>query len=714
MGAPEHKEQIPMAGKTSTRKPAAQAASSSDPKSKDLEQFRVNPDGEALRTNQGVKISDNQNTLRAGPRGPSLLEDFIMREKITHFDHERIPERIVHARGSAAHGVFQVYESMSEYTKAAFLQDPAVQTPLYVRFSTVQGPRGSADTVRDVRGFAVKFYTQEGNYDLVGNNMPVFFIQDAIKFPDFVHAVKPEAPNEMPTGGSAHDTFWDFVSLVPESAHMVLWTMSDRAIPRSLRTMEGFGIHTFRFVNAQGKGRFVKFHWRPVLGSYSLLWDEAQKLAGKDPDFHRRDLWEAIERGAFPEFELGVQIIEEEDEHKFDFDLLDPTKLIPEERVPVKIIGKMTLNRNPDNFFAETEQVAFHPGHIVPGIDFSNDPLLQGRLFSYTDTQISRLGGPNFHEIPINRPVCPFVNNQRDAMHRQAINVGQASYEPNSLSGGWPKETDPAASDGGFASYQERVEGTKIRVRSESFADHFSQAALFYNSMSQPEKDHIAAAYQFELGKVTKPDIRARVVNEILANFDADLAAKVAEGLGLPAPKKGTAKLNGPKQSPALSLLNRVKPGIKTCKIALLAASGSDGAAIRQLQQALQGEGAAPMLIAPTLAAIDGMAPDATIGGLPSIMFDAVIVVGGDAGAKTLAQSGDARHFVLEAFKHLKAIAAIGAGRDVLAAAHLPDNADGVATGDDKQAKDVLKAFIKAAEQHRVWSRAAQAETVPA
>ncbi|MFL9962819.1 catalase HPII [Paraburkholderia sediminicola] len=703
-----------MAGKTSTRKPAAQAASANDPKSKDLEQFRVSPDGEALRTNQGVKIADNQNTLRAGPRGPSLLEDFLMREKITHFDHERIPERIVHARGSAAHGVFQVYESMSEYTKAAFLQDPAVQTPVYVRFSTVQGPRGSADTVRDVRGFAVKFYTQEGNYDLVGNNIPVFFIQDAIKFPDFVHAVKPEAPNEMPTGGSAHDTFWDFVSLVPESAHMVLWTMSDRAIPRSLRTMEGFGVHTFRFVNAQGKGRFVKFHWRPVLGSYSLLWDEAQKLAGKDPDFHRRDLWEAIERGDFPEFELGVQIIEEEDEHKFDFDLLDPTKLIPEERVPVKIIGKMTLNRNPDNFFAETEQVAFHPGHVVPGIDFSNDPLLQGRLFSYTDTQISRLGGPNFHEIPINRPVCPFVNNQRDAMHRQAIHVGQASYEPNSLNGGWPKETDPAGSDGGFESYQERVEGTKIRVRSESFADHFSQAALFYNSMSQPEKDHIAAAYQFELGKVTQPDIRARVVNDILANFDADLAAKVAEGLGLPAPKKGTAKLKGPKESPALSLLNRVKPGIKTRKIALLAAPGSDGAAIRQLQQALQGEGAAAMLIAPTLAAIDGMDPDATIAGLPSIMFDAVIVVGGDAGAKTLAQSGDARHFVLEAFKHLKAITAIGAGREVLAAAHLPDNADGVATGDDKQAKDVLKAFIKAAEQHRVWSRAAQAETVPA
>jgi catalase len=714
IGTPEHKESIPMAGKASTQKPAAQAAKANDLKSKDLERNRITPQGEALRTNQGVKIADNQNTLRAGPRGPSLLEDFIMREKITHFDHERIPERIVHARGSAAHGVFQLYESLSEYTKAAFLQDPAVETPVYVRFSTVQGPRGSADTVRDVRGFAVKFYTQEGNYDLVGNNMPVFFIQDAIKFPDFVHAVKPEAPNEMPTGGSAHDTFWDFVSLVPESAHMVLWTMSDRAIPRSLRTMEGFGVHTFRFVNAQGNARFVKFHWRPVLGSYSLLWDEAQKLAGKDPDFHRRDLWEAIERGDYPEFELGVQIVEEADEHKFDFDLLDPTKLIPEEQVPVKIVGKMILNRNPDNFFAETEQVAFHPGHVVPGIDFTNDPLLQGRLFSYTDTQISRLGGPNFHEIPINRPVCPYVNNQRDAMHRQAIHVGQASYEPNSLNGGWPKETDPAAKDGGFDSYQERVESTKIRVRSESFADHFSQAALFYNSMSQPEKDHIAAAYQFELGKVTKPEIRARVVNEILANFDAGLAAKVAEGLGLPAPKKGTAKLVGPKTSPALSLLNRVKPGIRTRKIALLAAPGSDGAAIKQLQQALRGEGATPMLIAPTLAEIDGIAPDATIAGLPSVMFDALIVVGGAAGAEALALSGDVRHFVLEACKHLKAIAALGAGRDVLAAAQLPDHADGVVTGDDKQRADVLKAFIEAAEQHRVWSRAAQVESVPA
>ncbi|EUC13313.1 UNVERIFIED_ORG: catalase [Burkholderia sp. CF145] len=700
-----------MANNQRNQQPSAPAE---DLKSKDLERSRARPQNEALRTNQGVKIADNQNTLRAGPRGPSLLEDFIMREKITHFDHERIPERIVHARGSAAHGVFQVYEPMTEYTKAAFLQDPSVQTPVYVRFSTVQGPRGSADTVRDVRGFATKFYTSEGNYDLVGNNMPVFFIQDAIKFPDFVHAVKPEAPNEMPTGGSAHDTFWDFVSLVPEATHMVLWTMSDRAIPRSLRTMEGFGVHTFRFVNAKGVSRFVKLHWRPVLGSYSLLWDEAQKLAGKDPDFHRRDLWEAIERGDYPEFELGVQIIEEKDQDSFGFDLLDPTKLVPEEIVPVKIIGKMTLNRNPDNFFAETEQVAFHPGHVVPGIDFSNDPLLQGRLFSYTDTQISRLGGPNFHEIPINRPVSPNINNQRDGMHRQTINVGQASYEPNSVSDAWPKETDPAAKDGGFESYAEPMEGTKIRVRSESFADHFSQAALFYQSMSDVEKEHIALAYQFELGKVTKPGIRARVVNEILANFDAGLAATVAEGLGLPKPGKGARPAGKQKPSPALSLLNRGVPGIKTRKIAVLAAPGSDGAAIKSVQAALKSQGATPLLVAPTLAPIDGMNPDATISGMPSIMFDGVVVVGGAQGAKALAQSGDARHFVLEAFRHLKAIAATGAGKDVLSAAHLPEKGDGVFIGDDGKVDAVLKPFIEALGQHRVWSRRQMAETVPA
>lgn len=685
-----------------------------DRKSQDLEPYRSKPQGEALRTNQGVRIADDQNTLRAGARGPSLLEDFIMREKITHFDHERIPERVVHARGSAAHGVFRVYESMAEYTKAAFLQDPAKETPVYVRFSTVQGPRGSADTVRDVRGFAVKFYTDEGNYDLVGNNMPVFFIQDAIKFPDFVHAVKPEAPNEMPTGASAHDTFWDFVSLVPESAHMVAWLMSDRAIPRSFRTMEGFGVHTFRFVNAQGVARFVKLHWRPVLGSYSLLWDEAQKIAGHDPDFHRRDLWEAIERGDYPEYELGVQIIEARDQHAFGFDLLDPTKLIPEETVPVKLIGKMTLNRNPDNFFAETEQVAFHPGHLVPGIDFTDDPLLQGRLFSYTDTQLSRLGGPNFHELPINRPVCPFANLQRDAMHRQTIDVGQASYEPNSLNGGWPKETDPAGRDGGFDSYPETVEGAKVRVRSGSFADHFSQAALFYQSMSDVERRHIRDAYRFELGKVTRPEIRARVVDEILARFDAGLAAEVAEGLGLPPPPASAPAIVAQPLSPALSLLTRGKRSVRSRKVALVATPGADTRLIERVRRALTDARAVPVLVAPTLARIGELTPEATLAGMPSVMFDAVFVCGGDGDGRDLVHSSDARHFLQEAFKHLKAIAAVGSGRQLLGAAHLPEQGDGVCVGHAADLDQVVAKFFDALSEHRVWSREPLAQGVPA
>ena len=425
----------------------------------DLEQNTSDATGAFLTTNQGLKINDNQNSLKAGERGATLLEDFILREKITHFDHERIPERIVHARGSAAHGFFELYDSMSAFTKAGFLQKPGTKTPVFVRFSTVAGSRGSTDLARDVRGFSVKFYTEEGNYDLVGNNMPVFFIQDAIKFPDLIHAVKPEPNNEIPQAASAHDTFWDFISLMPESMHMIMWAMSDRAIPRSLRMMEGFGVHTFRLINESGKAVFVKFHWKPLLGVHSVAWDEAQKISGKDSDFHRRDLWEAIESGNYPEWEFGVQIVPEKDEHKYPFDLLDPTKLIPEEMVPVKIIGKMTLNRNPDNFFAETEQVAFHPGHLVPGIDFSNDPLLQGRLFSYTDTQLSRLGSTNFHEIPINRPVNAMHNNQRDGHMRQTINTGRVSYQPNTLGGGCPFQAK--AAEGGFVSYNERIDAKK-------------------------------------------------------------------------------------------------------------------------------------------------------------------------------------------------------------------------------------------------------------
>ncbi|AMT86595.1 catalase [Pseudomonas atacamensis] len=683
-----------------------------------LEEFRSDATGQALRTNQGVKIADNQNTLKAGPRGPSLLEDFIMREKITHFDHERIPERIVHARGTGAHGFFQTYENHAALTKAGFLQDPGKKTPVFVRFSTVQGPRGSGDTVRDVRGFAVKFFTDEGNFDLVGNNMPVFFIQDAIKFPDFVHAVKPEPHNEIPTGGSAHDTFWDFVSLVPESAHMVIWAMSDRAIPKSLRSMQGFGVHTFRLINAEGKSRFVKFHWRPTAGTCSLVWDEAQKLAGKDTDYHRRDLWEAIEMGDYPEWELGVQIVEEENEHDFDFDILDPTKIIPEEIVPITPLGKMTLNRNPDNFFAETEQVAFCPGHIVPGIDFSNDPLLQGRLFSYTDTQISRLGGPNFHELPINRPVAPFHNGQRDAQHRTTIDKGRASYEPNSIDGGWPKETPPAAQDGGFESYPERIDAAKIRQRSESFSDHFSQARLFFNSMSDHEKEHIIAAYSFELGKVEREFIRAREVNEILANIDLTLAKRVAENLGLPAPAKGTVEVRKTslEQSPALSQANLLPGNIKTRKVAILAANGVDAAAIDAMKKALEAEGAHAKLLGPTSAPVktaDGKAlpVDASMEGMPSIAFDAVFVPGGAASITALSGDGVALHYLLEAYKHLKAIALHGEAKQLQDLLKLDADA-GLLQGADVGA--LTKPFFAAIGEHRVWAREPKAKAIPA
>ena len=586
--------------------PSGAGYGSDNAKLDELSPNREESAGEFLSTNQGVRINDNQNSLKAGNRGPTLMEDFILREKITHFDHERIPERVVHARGSGAHGYFEVYESMAEYTKAAFLQDPSTKTPVFVRFSTVAGSRGSTDLARDVRGFAVKFYTQEGNYDLVGNNIPVFFIQDAIKFPDLVHAVKPEPHNEIPQAASAHDTFWDFISLMPESMHMIMWVMSDRAIPRSLRMMEGFGVHTFRFINDSGKARFVKFHWKPLLGLHGVLWDEAQKISGKDPDFHRRDLWEAIENGDFPQWELGVQIVEEKDEHSFDFDLLDPTKIIPEEIVPVQRIGKMTLNRNPDNFFAETEQVAFHTGNIVPGIDFTNDPLLQGRLFSYLDTQLLRLGGPNFHEIPINRPIAPVHNNQRDGFMRQTINRGQTSYEPNSLKGGCPFQAGMDMS--GFNSFAERIDARKIRERSPSFLDHFSQATLFFNSQSEPEQNHIIRALCFELGKVETPPIRERMLF-LLAQVDKGLANRVAEGLGLAVPTKLEKPLNmsipadvDPKrlqpkrvkpeltESPTLSMVenpNFPKESIQTRKVAFLMADGFDDAAVAEMKQAL-------------------------------------------------------------------------------------------------------------------------------
>jgi len=683
-----------------------------------LDAYREDATDQALTTNQGVKIADNQNTLKAGERGPSLLEDFIMREKIMHFDHERIPERIVHARGAAAHGYFQAYEDLSDLTKADFLTDPSKKTPVFLRFSTVQGSRGSADTVRDVRGFAVKFYTDEGNFDLVGNNMPVFFIQDAIKFPDFVHAVKPEPHNEIPQGQSAHDTFWDFVSLTPESAHMVLWTMSDRAIPVAYRAMQGFGVHTFRLVNADGKSHFVKFHWKPVSGVYSLVWDEAQKLAGKDPDYNRRTLWEDIESGDYPEWELGIQVVPEEDEHKFDFDLLDATKIIPEELVPVRPIGKMVLNRNPDNYFAETEQVAFHIGHVVPGIDFTNDPLLQGRLFSYTDTQLLRLGGPNFHEIPINRAVAPVHNNQRDAQHRQTINKGRASYEPNSIDSGWPKETPPAPKGGGFESYPERVEGHKIRNRSESFGDHFSQATLFWNSMSEAEKEHIISAYSFELSKVERMWIRERQVNDILTNIDMTLATRVASNIGVAAPTKPTLAprhLSLPK-SPALSQMNLLSGNIRSRKVAILIANGVDAQAVEAMQAALSKEGAKAKLIAPSatpVTAANGqlLTPDASMQGMPSIAFDAVFLPGGAESSKALAVDGEALHYLLEAYKHLKAIAVLGEAKDIITALRLSAD-DGLLIGDTVD--QIQTGFFLAIANHRVWAREPRVKAIPA
>jgi catalase len=675
-----------------------------------LEEFRVDATGSTLTTTVGVPIADDQNSLRAGERGPSLLEDFALIEKIQHFDHERIPERVVHARGSGAHGFFQVYKSMAGLTRAAFLADPAVKTPVFARFSTVGGSRGSADTVRDVRGFAVKFYTSEGNYDLVGNNMPVFFIQDAIKFPDFVHAVKPEPHNEMPQASSAHDTFYDFCGLTPESAHMVMWLMSDRAIPRSLRMMEGFGVHTYRLINAKGKSTYVKFHWKPVLGMYSLVWDEAQKIAGKDSDFHRRDLWEAIESGAFPEWELGVQTFDDATADSFAFDILDPTKLIPEELVPVRRIGKMTLDRNPDSFFAETEQVAFCTSHVVPGIDFTNDPLLQGRNFSYQDTQLSRLGGPNFNQIPINQAQCPFHNNQRDGIHQMQINVGRASYEPNSLGGNFPKES-PA----GFASFLERIEGDKRRVRADSFKDHFSQARLFWNSQSEIEKQHIIGAFSFELSKVETPAIRERYVADILANIDDRLTAEVSAAIGMRKPAATKARRGSADASPALSMIGtQPTDSIATRKIAILAADGVDGAAIAAMKSALVRAGAVVHVLAPHLGSLKAtggaVAVDHRLVTMPSVVYDAVFVPGGSASIAALRADGDAVHFVSEAFKHAKAMAAAGEGAELLRAAGVPGGVTGVVTGSGPA---LGRAFIAAIAQHRAWDRAGLA-AVPA
>jgi catalase len=695
-------------------------------KNEQLSPFRVVHDGERLTTNQAVPLSHTDDSLKAGSRGPTLMEDFHFREKMTHFDHERIPERVVHARGFGAHGYFQVYKPMAEFTRANFLQDPSKKTPVFVRFSTVVGSRGSADTVRDVRGFATKFYTEEGNYDLVANNIPVFFIQDAIKFPDVVHSIKPEPHNEIPQASAAHDTFWDFVVNTPETAHMILWLLSDRAIPRSYRMMEGFGVNTFRFVNKEGKGRFVKLHWKPLLGVHSLVWDESQKLAGKDPDYHRRDLWDAINKGDFPEYELAVQMLDEEDEFKFDFDILDPTKFWPEEEVPLQRIGKMTLNRNVDNFFAETEQVAFHAGHVVPGIDFSNDPLLQGRLFSYLDTQLIRLGGPNFHEIPINRPLASVHNNQRDGYHRMSIDHGRVSYFPNSLQGGTPH---PDA-EHGYTHYMEKVAGQKVRERSDSFKDFYSQAKLFWNSMSVAEKQHIIEAFHFEVGGVLDKEIKQRVV-DMFNNVDGQLAVQIAQGIGANPPgTPGGSPVTA--SSPAVSQENTPKSAC-TRKVAILMENGFNYYEVMQVMDSLKQAGLHCEIVSKyqgMLTSVEGpqLEVNKNYASTGSIMYDAVYVTGGRQCVDMLLQQGDALHFVNEAFKHAKAIGATNEGVDLLDASQIKNvptaglhskaqlvNELGVVS--IRNAADMgyfSEKFIEAIAQHRHWIRQAQKELVPA
>jgi catalase len=683
-----------------------------------LDRARADATGRVLTTNQGVPVADNQHSLKAGLRGPALLEDFILREKITHFDHERIPERIVHARGSGAHGYFECYKSMAEVTRASLFAEPGKRTPVFVRFSTVIGERGSADTPRDVRGFAVKFYTDEGNWDLVGNNIPVFFIQDAMKFPDLIHAAKPEPHFAIPQAATAHDTFWDFVSLMPESTHMLMWAMSDRTLPRSLRMMQGFGVHTFRLLDAQGKSTFVKFHWTPLAGTHSLDWDESVKICGADPDFHRRDLWEAIEAGAFPEWELSFQLFSEEQAERFSFDVLDATKLIPEELVPLTPVGKMVLNRNPDNFFAETEQVAFCAAHIVPGLDFSNDPLLAGRIHSYQDTQISRLGGPNFHEIPINAPLAQAHNNQRDGMHRQSINRGRVSYEPNSLGGGCPFQAGMA----GFTSFREPIEADKVRGKAERFADHYTQATLFYNSQSPVEKAHILRAFRFELTKLQVPAVRQRVV-AMLANVDAEFAATLAAQLGMPVPEPLPAvrkKVLKPEvtQSPALSLFARPGDGsIQTRRVAILVADGVHGAAAQTLHAGLAEQGAVPRYVGARLGSVqseDGIAlqVEVTLETMPAVLFDAVVVLGGKVAVTQLGNVGHALEFIKDQYRHAKPILAVGEAAALIenagVSAILPNGKPDpgvLVVGPEGSVAEMLPQFIKAIARHRHHER---------
>ena len=671
-------------------------------------QQQAGGDHPVMTTAQGIALADNQNSLRPHPRGPTLLEDFILREKITHFDHERIPERIVHARGSAAHGYFELTKSLSTYTTAKILTEKGVRTPLFTRFSTVAGGAGSVDTPRDVRGFSVKFYTQQGNWDLVGNNIPVFFIQDAMKFPDLVHAVKMEPDRGWPQAGSAHDTFWDFVSLMPETMHMIMWAMSDRTIPRSLRMMEGFGVHSFRLLDAEGASTFVKFHWRPRLGLQSTVWDEAVKLQCADNDFHRRDLWEAIDAGDFPEWDLAVQLFTEEQAEQFPFDHLDPTKLIPEELVPLTVIGKMVLDRNPDNVFAETEQVAYCPANIVPGIDFSNDPLLQGRLHSYLDTQLSRLGGPNFHQIPINAPKCPFANHQRDGHMQMQVPKGRVAYEPSSLD-----PTSPRASRAdGYKHAAERLDdGVKGRVRAASFADHYSQARMFFRSQSTLEQAHMASSLVFELSKVAAAHVREAVVGE-LRNVDESLAQRVANGLGMaamPPAAQVAAPVLDLALSPALRIIDRMKDTLQGRCIAILIADGTDMKQVKVIEAAAKRAGAQVKLVAPKLAIRDAqgktVAVDGQLAGTPSTLFDAVASVLTMEAAEQLSREGAAVDWFRDAFGHLKAIAACGGTRKhLLKAANIkPDK--GVVEPED------VAGFIAIAKT-RQWAREPKVRTL--
>jgi len=660
-----------------------------------------------LTTNQGVEISDNQNSLKSSTRGPVLLEDFVLREKITHFDHERIPERIVHARGTGAHGFFELKESLTKYTTAKVLSEVGVKTPLFTRISTVAGGAGSVDTPRDVRGFAVKFYTKEGNWDIVGNNIPVFFIQDAIKFPDLIHAVKMEPDRGFPQSATAHDNFWDFISLTPESMHTVMWIMSDRTLPRSLRMIEGFGVHSFRLVNASGESTFVKFHFRPKLGLQSTIWDETLKIAGADPDFHRRDMFEAIQAGQFPEWEFAVQLFTQEEADGFPFDHLDATKLIPEELVPLRVIGRMVLDRWPDNFFAETEQVAFCPSHVVPGIDFSNDPLLQGRLFSYLDTQLSRLGSPNFHQIPVNAPKCPFANHQRDGHMQTEQPRGRVNYEPNTLSKDSPRETPSE----GFRSVPVIESGEKARIRPESFADHYSQARLFYLSQTTHEQAHIASALVFELSKVEHPHICEAMVGHLL-HIDESLAKRVAAGLAmdeLPNAPATAAPVKEMKPSPALQIIGKMKDTLEGRAVGILFADGSDGDAIRAAKKAATDAGASVKLVAPKVGATklaDGsmLKADGQLAGTPSVMFDAVVVILSEAGAQILSKESAAIDFVRDAFGHLKAIGVDRGGQWLLKSA-LVENDAGICGISD------TKAFIAAAKT-RQWVREASVRTL--